>query len=99
VTVSARPRHRHRTAGRNRRIAREIAIYHESKRSRPVCTRTLPAQFLAAGLVGELVLHLVPVLLKTGTWLFELPAGNPLDLEIIDVVAMPLAAHLHYRLG
>jgi dihydrofolate reductase len=53
-------------------------------------------QYLAAGLIDELLLNLVPVLLGSGTRLFEkAPAG--LGLEQVRVVEAPDVAHLIYR--
>lgn len=54
-------------------------------------------QFLAAGLVDELVVHLVPVLLKTGVPMFADLGPAHVALDVVDVVAMPAATHLHYR--
>ncbi len=53
-------------------------------------------QFLRAGLVDELSIHLVPVLFGTGTRLIEtLPAH--IELELADAVSAPSATHLRYR--
>jgi dihydrofolate reductase len=52
-------------------------------------------QYLAAGLLDELRLHIAPVLLGAGERLLE-NVGNP-TLEPIDVVASPAATHLKYR--
>jgi dihydrofolate reductase len=56
-------------------------------------------QYLAAGLVDELQLHVVPTLLGDGLRLFE-GLGGPgrRDLEQLRVVETPLATHLKYRL-
>lgn len=52
-------------------------------------------QYLRAGLVDELQLHVVPALLGDGLRLFEgLGAGR---LEQLRVVDTPLATHLKYR--
>ncbi|WP_399886210.1 dihydrofolate reductase family protein [Streptomyces sp. BBFR51] len=55
-------------------------------------------QYLAAGLVDELQLHVVPTLLGDGLRLFE-GLGGPgrRDLEQIRVVETPPATHLKYR--
>jgi dihydrofolate reductase len=54
-------------------------------------------QFLRAGLVDELSIHLVPILFGTGTRLIEtLPA--PIELELADVLSAPSATHLRYRI-
>lgn len=54
-------------------------------------------QYLAAGLIDELQLNVVPVFLGDGTRLFE---GSPTDarLEIAQVVEAPGVVHLKYRL-
>jgi dihydrofolate reductase len=52
-------------------------------------------QFLAAGLLEELYLHLVPVVLGSGERLF-VNVGDP-KLEPVDVVATPAVTHIRYR--
>jgi dihydrofolate reductase len=54
-------------------------------------------QYLAAGLLDELQLHIAPVLLGAGERLLE-DVGDPL-LEPIEVVASPAATHVKYRVG
>ncbi|WP_121747632.1 dihydrofolate reductase family protein [Streptomyces sp. E2N166] len=54
-------------------------------------------QYLGAGLVDELQLHVVPVLLGDGLRLFEALGPGRRDLEQIRVVETPLATHLKYR--
>ncbi|WP_231931135.1 dihydrofolate reductase family protein [Micromonospora coriariae] len=51
-------------------------------------------QYLAAGLIDTLHLHLVPVLLGAGERLFD---GIAPRLEQVAVVAGPTVAHLRYR--
>jgi dihydrofolate reductase len=54
-------------------------------------------QYLRAGAIDELQLHVVPIFLGAGTRLFEdIPPGQPL---IIEVVASPAVTHIRYRLG
>lgn len=53
-------------------------------------------QYLAAGLLDELELHLVPLLLGGGARLFE-DVGPGVRLEPIRVVEAPGVAHLKYR--
>jgi dihydrofolate reductase len=53
-------------------------------------------QYLAAGHVDELELHVVPLLLGGGARLFE-GIGPDLELEQIRVVEAPAVAHLKYR--
>ncbi|MEA2421138.1 MAG: hypothetical protein QOF55_237 [Thermoleophilaceae bacterium] len=52
-------------------------------------------QYLAAGLLDELYLHIAPVVLGAGERLFE-NVGDP-TLEPIKVVASPAATHIKYR--
>lgn len=54
-------------------------------------------QFLAAGLLDELYLHIVPVLLGRGERLLE-EVGDP-SLEPVEVIASPAATHVRYRVG
>jgi dihydrofolate reductase len=54
-------------------------------------------QYLAAGLLDELQLNVVPVLLGDGTRLFDNIAGAKAKLEPIRVVEAPGVTHLKYR--
>ena len=56
-------------------------------------------QYLAAGLVDEMQLNVVPVLLGGGARLFENGAGAGLPLEQVLVVHTPDVTHLRYRVG
>jgi dihydrofolate reductase len=56
-------------------------------------------QYLAAGLVDELQLNVVPVLLGEGTRLFDNGAGAGLRLEQALAVETPDVTHLRYRVG
>jgi dihydrofolate reductase len=53
-------------------------------------------QYLAAGLVDELQLNVVPVLLTDGTRLFHKIVGADIKLEPIRVVEAPDVTHLKY---
>jgi dihydrofolate reductase len=54
-------------------------------------------QSLRAGLVDELLIHVVPLFLGGGTRLFEaVPARR---LEVAEVVAAPRATHIRYRVA
>lgn len=55
------------------------------------------AQYLAAGLLDELYLHIVPIVLGDGERLFA-GAGDPL-LEPVKVVASPRVTHIKYRVA
>ena len=55
-------------------------------------------QYLAAGLVDELQLHIVPLVLGGGARLFE-GVGPDLTLEPVRAVEAPGVTHLKYRLA
>jgi dihydrofolate reductase len=54
-------------------------------------------QFIAAGLLDELQLHIAPVLLGSGERLLE-NVGTP-RLQVVEVVGSPAATHVTYRVG
>jgi dihydrofolate reductase len=54
-------------------------------------------QCLAAGMLDELYLHIVPIILGAGERLLE-NVGDP-TLEPVKVVASPAVTHLKYRIG
>lgn len=54
-------------------------------------------QYLNAGLIDEIQIHLAPVFLGTGVRLFEQMDTN-LKLEIASVITSPEVSHLKYRL-
>jgi dihydrofolate reductase len=54
-------------------------------------------QFLRAGLVDELSIHLVPVLLGGGTRMFEHLGGEHIELERVGLTGTPAATHLRLR--
>jgi dihydrofolate reductase len=56
----------------------------------------LGRQYLAAGLVDEVSVHVVPVLFGSGLRLFEQLAEH-VQLELAEVVDTPAAVHLLYR--
>jgi dihydrofolate reductase len=53
-------------------------------------------QYLAAGLVDEMEIHLVPTLLGGGERLFERVGENMHGLELVRTVATPRVTHLKY---
>jgi dihydrofolate reductase len=55
-------------------------------------------QYLAAGLIDELQLNVVPVLLGGGSRLFE-NVGTDVGLELDRVVAAPEVTHVRYRVS
>ncbi len=58
---------------------------------------TSPQQYLAAGLLDEVQLNVVPLLLGGGRRLFENVAG--VGLEQIDAIEAPGVTHLKYRVS
>jgi dihydrofolate reductase len=52
-------------------------------------------QYLAAGMLDELYLHIVPIVLGAGERLLE-DVGDP-TLEPVDVIASPAVTHVKYR--
>ncbi len=58
---------------------------------------TAVQQYLAAGLLDELYLHIVPVLLGAGERLLDGVGG--LALKPVEVVASPAVTHVRYRVG
>jgi dihydrofolate reductase len=54
-------------------------------------------QYLAAGLLDELYLHIVPVILGGGERLLE-GVGDPV-LEPTEVIASPAVTHVRYRVA
>jgi dihydrofolate reductase len=55
-------------------------------------------QYLAARLLDEIEISLVPILLGNGERLFDNLGDDPPELEQVDVVEAPGVAHLRYRL-
>jgi dihydrofolate reductase len=56
-------------------------------------------QYLKAGLIDEMQIHLVPVLLGAGARLFDNVPGAAVGLECTSVVEAPGVTHLTYRVG
>jgi dihydrofolate reductase len=54
-------------------------------------------QYLAAGMLDELYLHVVPIILGTGERLLE-DVGD-LTLEPVQVIASPAVTHIRYRIA
>jgi dihydrofolate reductase len=54
-------------------------------------------QYIGAGLVDEISIHLVPVLLGGGTRMFEHLGGEHIQLESAGVIKTPEATHLRFR--
>jgi dihydrofolate reductase len=54
-------------------------------------------QYLRAGLLDELQIHVAPLLLGAGVRLFDGPGGDPLALKVTRVVESPAVTHLRYE--
>ena len=54
-------------------------------------------QFITLGLVGEIFIHLVPVLFGSGTRLIEDLGGEQVQLETTEVIETKEAIHLRFR--
>ena len=54
-------------------------------------------QYLKAGLLDELQVHLAPVLLGDGTLLFDRLGTGPVQLEATRVIASPFVTHLRFQ--
>jgi dihydrofolate reductase len=54
-------------------------------------------QYLAAGLIDELEIHVVPLFLGSGTRLFDNLGHRKIKLEPIRTIATPSVTHLKYR--
>jgi dihydrofolate reductase len=56
-------------------------------------------QYLAAGLVDELLISLVPVFLASGTRLFDNLGADAQRLEQVEAIEAPGVTHIRYRLA
>ena len=54
-------------------------------------------QYIRAGLVDEISIHLVPVLFGSGTRMFEYLGGEHIQLESAGVIETLEAMHLRFR--
>jgi dihydrofolate reductase len=54
-------------------------------------------QYLAAGLVDEIQIHVAPLLLGGGVRLFDGVDGDGIELQLTRVVDSPAVAHLRFR--
>jgi dihydrofolate reductase len=53
-------------------------------------------QYIRAGLVDEMEIHVAPILLGGGARLFENLAGGPKGYECVELVSSPAVAHYRY---
>jgi dihydrofolate reductase len=56
-------------------------------------------QYLRAGLIDEMKIHVVPVLLGDGARLFDNTNGQQTGYECVRIVNFPAASHYKYRLS
>jgi len=54
-------------------------------------------QFLKAGLIDEIHLHIVPILICEGIRLFEHLDDKQIKLEKVSMIDIPDVTHLQYR--
>ena len=54
-------------------------------------------QYLRAGLLDELSIHLIPVLFGSGTRMFDHLDDKHVELEPGETIQTPAATHLRYR--
>ncbi len=54
-------------------------------------------QYLKAGLLDELQVHVAPLLLGDGTLLFDRLGTGPVELEATRVIASPTVTHLRFQ--
>ena len=55
------------------------------------------SQYLAAGLLDEVHVHVAPVILGGGPRLFDAPGLENVELEPVEVLASPKCTHIRYR--
>jgi dihydrofolate reductase len=55
-------------------------------------------QYIAAGLIDEVQIHLVPVFFGSGTRMFEHLGSEHIQLVPIEVIETPAAIHLRFRI-
>jgi dihydrofolate reductase len=55
------------------------------------------SQYLAAGLLDEIHVHVAPVILGGGPRLFDAPGLEKVELEPVEVLASPRTTHIRYR--
>jgi len=58
---------------------------------------TVAQQYLRAGLLDELQIHLAPILLGGGVRLFDQLGANDVELESTRVIESPAVTHLRFR--
>ena len=56
-------------------------------------------QYIRAGLIDEISIHLAPVLFGGGTRMFEHLGGEHIQLETVGVIEPPAVTHLRFRVA
>jgi dihydrofolate reductase len=56
-------------------------------------------QYLAAGLIDEIRLHIVPILLGSGARLFDDLGGFHPEMELVETIGTPDVTHVRYRVS
>jgi dihydrofolate reductase len=79
------------------REAVEIALAAADGRNLEVFGANVNRQCVEAGLVDELIVHLVPILLGDGVRLYGEPAADPARLELVETDRSGQLASLRYR--
>jgi dihydrofolate reductase len=54
-------------------------------------------QYLKAGELDELLIHVAPTLIGEGVRLFDDPGPEQVELECIEAISSPAVTHLRYR--
>jgi dihydrofolate reductase len=54
-------------------------------------------QYLKAGELDELLIHVAPILIGEGVRLFDDPGADQVELECIEAIQSPAVTHLRYR--
>ena len=58
---------------------------------------TIAQQYIKAGIPDEIHIHLIPILLGSGTRLFDHPMSKQIELEKIKLIESPAATHFQFR--
>lgn len=77
--------------------ALRIALQAADGKNVEVFSPTIGRQLLALGLIDEIDLHVVPVLLGDGIRLYDNPAGDPVQLNLVGGADPAMAVNLRYR--
>jgi dihydrofolate reductase len=79
------------------RALEEASVAADAKTVAVMGGADLGRQFIGAGLVDEISLHIVPVLFGGGIRMFDELGGEHIQLEAIGVDATPPATHMRFR--